>query len=52
VIELRADPDWADIDRLSQHYRGVRYPRDAAFQPSTAIVEVDAWHEFHTTTRR
>jgi hypothetical protein len=52
VIEIRADPDWADIDAVSQHYRGVPYPRDAAYEPSTVIVEVDAWHEFRTTTRR
>jgi pyridoxamine 5'-phosphate oxidase-like protein len=52
VVEIRADPDWVDIDAVSQHYRGVPYPRDAGYQPSTTIVEVDAWHEFHTTTRR
>jgi len=52
VIEMRADRDWADIDAVSLHYRGVPYPRDAGYQPSTVIVEVDAWHEFRTTTRR
>jgi len=52
VVELRGDPDWADIDALSRHYRGVAYPRDADFAPTTAIVEVDAWHEFRSTTRR
>jgi hypothetical protein len=52
VVEIRADPDWADIDAVSQHYRGVPYPRDAAYEPATVIVEVDAWHEFRTTTRR
>jgi len=50
VVEMRADPDWADIDALSQHYRGVPYPRDAGFTPSTAIVDVDGWHEFHSTS--
>ena len=50
VVEMRADPDWADIDALSQHYRGVPYPRDAGFTPSTVIVDVDGWHEFHSTS--
>jgi len=52
VVEQRADPDWTDLDALSQHYRGVPYPRDAGYTPTTAIVEVAAWHEFHSTTRR
>jgi Pyridoxamine 5'-phosphate oxidase len=52
VVELRADPDWADIDALSRHYRGEPYPRDAGFSPASAIVEVEAWHEFRSTTRR
>jgi PPOX class probable F420-dependent enzyme len=51
VIEMRADPDWADVDAICRHYRGVAYPRDAEYHPSTVIVEVDAWHEFHSTTR-
>jgi hypothetical protein len=52
VVEIRADPDWADLDAVSRHYRGVAYPRDAGYHPSTAIVEIDGWHEFHSTTRR
>ena len=52
VVEMRADPDWADLDAVSQHYRGVPYPRDAGYHPTTLIVEVDGWHEFHSTTRR
>ena len=52
VVERRPDPDWADIDALSRHYRGVPYPRDADYAPSTIIVAVDAWHEFRSTTRR
>jgi hypothetical protein len=51
VVEIRADPDWTDIDAVSQHYRGVPYSRGAGYEPSTAIVEIDAWHEFRTTTR-
>ena len=52
VVEMRADPDWADLDAVSQHYRGVPFPRDAGYHPSTVIVEVDGWHEFHSMTRR
>ena len=52
VVERRPDPDWADIDALSRHYRGMLYPRDAGYAPVTVIVAVDAWHEFRSTTRR
>ena len=52
VVEMRDDPDWADLDAVSQHYCGVPYPRDAGYHPSTVIVEVDGWHEFHSTSRR
>jgi hypothetical protein len=52
VVEMRADSDWADLDAVSQHYRGVPYPRDAGYHPSTVIVEVDGWHEFHSTSGR
>ncbi len=52
VVELRADADWVDIDAISRHYRGVPYPRDAAYAPASAIVKVEAWHEFSSTTRR
>jgi|KBSMisStaDraftv2_1062788.scaffolds.fasta_scaffold105710_4 PPOX class probable F420-dependent enzyme len=51
VVELRDDPDWADLDALSQHYRGVPYPRDADFSPLSAVVQVEGWHEFRSTTR-
>jgi PPOX class probable F420-dependent enzyme len=50
VVQMRADPDWADLDALSRHYRGVPYPRDAGFTPSTVIVEVDRWLEFQSTS--
>jgi hypothetical protein len=39
------------VDAVCSHYRGVPYPRDAGYFPSTVIMEVDAWHEFHSTTR-
>jgi len=51
VVEMRADPDWADLDAWSQHYWGVPYPRDAGYHPATVIVEVDAWREFHSEGR-
>jgi hypothetical protein len=51
VVEMRADPNWVDLDALSQHYWGVPYPRDAGYHPSTVIVEVDAWFEFHSQGR-
>jgi PPOX class probable F420-dependent enzyme len=50
VVQMRADPDWADLDALSQHYRGVPYPREAGFTPATLIVEVDRWLEFQSTS--
>ena len=50
VVQMRADPDWADLDALSQHYRGVPYPREAGFTPATVIVEVDRWLEFQSTS--
>lgn len=51
VVELRPDPDGADVDALSLRYRGVPYPREAAFRPLTAIVQVEGWDEFRSTTR-
>ncbi len=51
VVEMRPDPDWVDIDQISQHYRGVPYPRDAGFNGLTAVVLVDSWHEFVSQTR-
>lgn len=51
AVEFRADEAWGDLDRLSQHYRNVPYPRDAEFHPTTVVVEVDAWHDFASTTR-
>jgi PPOX class probable F420-dependent enzyme len=50
VVQMRADPDWADLDALSQHYRGVPYPREAGFTRWTVIVEVDRWLEFQSTS--
>jgi PPOX class probable F420-dependent enzyme len=52
VVELRADPDWVDIDEMSHRYRGVPYPRDKPFTGLTAIVAVDSWHEWSSPTKR
>ncbi|MDX6377762.1 MAG: hypothetical protein QOE98_2065 [Gaiellaceae bacterium] len=52
VVELRADPDWLDIDEMSHHYRGVPYPRSQSFEGLTAVVAVDSWHEFVSTSKR
>ena len=45
AVELRDDPDFVDVDRLSLHYRGTPYePRD--WSPVTAIVEIQRWHTY------
>jgi hypothetical protein len=51
VVELRSDPDFADVDRVSLAYRGVPHPRASPFIPVTAVVQVDGWHDFSSTTR-
>jgi PPOX class probable F420-dependent enzyme len=51
VVEMRPDPDWVDLDAISRHYRDVPYPRETHFEPVTAVVEVDSWHEFVSATR-
>ncbi|WP_328382303.1 PPOX class F420-dependent oxidoreductase [Micromonospora zamorensis] len=43
VVELLADEDLADIDRLSQHYTGNAYPRRERARVS-ALIEIDRWH--------
>lgn len=43
VVELVADEDLADIDRISRHYTGNPYPvRDRA--RVSAWIELDQWH--------
>jgi PPOX class probable F420-dependent enzyme len=50
VVELRDDPDLADIDRLSTHYNGRPYPtRDR--RRVSAWVEVDSWHGWGSAAR-
>jgi PPOX class probable F420-dependent enzyme len=43
AVELRADPDLADIDELSQRYEGVPY-EDRTYRGVTAFVEIERWH--------
>jgi len=43
VVEMREDPDLADIDRLSQHYGRKPYPNRENGRVS-AWIEVDRWH--------
>ena len=43
VVELRADEDLADIDRLSRHYGGESF-RDRASARTSAWMEIDRWH--------
>jgi PPOX class probable F420-dependent enzyme len=43
VRDIHPDPDLADIDRLSQHYRGTPYA-DRNRESWTAIVDVLSWH--------
>jgi PPOX class probable F420-dependent enzyme len=50
VVELRDDPDLADIDRLSQHYRGRPYPGRERRRVS-AWIEVDSWHGWGAAAR-
>lgn len=43
VVEMRDDPDLADIDRLSTHYTGKPYANRERGRVS-AWIEVDRWH--------
>lgn len=43
VVEMYDDPDLADIDRLSVHYRGRPYP-DRVRKRVSAWIEIDHWH--------
>ncbi|MBY9073684.1 PPOX class F420-dependent oxidoreductase [Nocardioides sp. WL0053] len=50
IVELREDPDLADIDRLSTHYTGRRYPNRERARVS-AWIEVDRWHGWGSAAR-
>lgn len=43
VVEMRDDPDLADIDRLAKHYTGKQY-RNRERKRVSAWVELDRWH--------
>jgi PPOX class probable F420-dependent enzyme len=43
VVEMAADPDLADIDRLSRHYRGTAYSNRERGRVS-AWIEIESWH--------
>jgi len=43
VVELHADPELVDIDRLSTHYTGKPYPNRERGRVS-AWIEVERWH--------
>lgn len=42
VVEIHIDADLADIDRLSERYRGTPY-RDRARRSVTALIEPEQW---------
>jgi PPOX class probable F420-dependent enzyme len=43
AVEIREDPDLADIDALSHRYLGEPY-EDRAYNGISVLVEVDRWH--------
>jgi PPOX class probable F420-dependent enzyme len=50
VLEMREDPDLADIDRLAVHYTGRPY-RNRERGRVSAWVEVDRWHGWGAAAR-
>ena len=50
IVEMREDPDLTDIDRLSTHYTGRRYPNRERARVS-AWIEVDRWHGWGSAAR-
>ncbi|MFI7534916.1 PPOX class F420-dependent oxidoreductase [Streptosporangium sp. NPDC049376] len=47
VTEIRDDKDLTDIDRVSEHYTGEKYPRRDRRRVS-ALIEIDRWHGWGT----
>jgi PPOX class probable F420-dependent enzyme len=43
VVEIRDDPDLADLDRLSVRYDGVPYP-DRDLRCVSVLFEIERWH--------
>jgi PPOX class probable F420-dependent enzyme len=45
AVELRPDPDLADIDALSQRYLGEPY-EDRTYRGVTVLAEIERWQTF------
>ncbi|HEU4449114.1 MAG TPA: TIGR03618 family F420-dependent PPOX class oxidoreductase [Gaiellaceae bacterium] len=45
AVELRPDPELADIDGLSHRYLGEPY-EDRAYEGVTVVAEVERWHTY------
>jgi PPOX class probable F420-dependent enzyme len=45
VVEVRDDPDLADIDGLSRSYLGEPY-EDRSYNGVSVVFEIDAWHKW------
>lgn len=45
LLEVRDDPEFAAIDRLSQHYEGVPYPERSVDHAAARLQVVD-WNQF------
>ena len=43
AVEIRDDPDLADIDALSQRYLGERY-EDRSYTGVSVLFEIESWH--------
>jgi PPOX class probable F420-dependent enzyme len=51
VVELSEDRGLVDIDRLSMHYRGGRYPNRERGRVN-AWIEIDSWHGWGAARQR
>ena len=47
VVEIRADPDYADLYRIAAHYGHAYEPQAAAI---TVVGEIQRWYAFGTPT--
>ena len=45
AVEIREDPEFVDIDRLSLRYKGRPY-EDRDWRSVTVLVEVERWHAY------
>jgi PPOX class probable F420-dependent enzyme len=51
VVEMREDPELADIDRLAKHYTGKPYAKRDRGRVS-AWIEIDRWHGWGAVAER